>query len=81
MLNEESLIDDELRIKIPTRAKIITLIWLLICVISFFFWLNFFYDIVSLLQKCYSAIGMNFTQPLVTQHASKIYTNSAFKFS
>lgn len=44
MLNEESLIDDELRIKIPTRAKIITLIWLLICVISFFFWLNFFYD-------------------------------------
>ena len=81
MLNEESLIDDELRIKIPTRAKIITLIWLLICVISFFFWLNFFYDIVSLLQKCYSAIGMNFTQPLETQHASKIYTNSAFKFS
>lgn len=44
MLNEESLIDDALRIKIPTRAKIITSIWLLTCVISFFFWLNFFYD-------------------------------------
>ena len=36
--------------------------------------------IVSLIQKCYSAIGMNFTQPLGTQHASKIYTNSVFKF-
>lgn len=44
MSNEESLIDDELKIKIPTRAKIITVIWLLICIISFFFWLNFFYD-------------------------------------
>jgi len=36
---------------------------------------------VSLLRKCYSAIVMNFAQPLGTQHASKIYTNSAFKFS
>jgi len=36
---------------------------------------------VSLLRKCYSAIGMNFAQPLGTQHASKIYTNSAFKCS
>lgn len=44
MLDDEALINDELKIKIPTRAKIITLVWLLICIISFFFWLNFFYD-------------------------------------
>ena len=41
----------------------------------------FYGTIVSLLQKCYSAIGMNFAQPLGAQHASKIYTDSAFKFS
>ena len=35
--------------------------------------------IVSLLQKCYSAIGMNFAQPLRMQHASKIYTSSAIE--
>lgn len=44
MSNDQDLIDNELKIKIPNRAKIITAVWLLICVISFFFWLNFFYD-------------------------------------
>ena len=44
MSDNDALIENELKIKIPTRAKIITLIWLLICVVSFFFWLHFFYD-------------------------------------
>ncbi|MBF4490119.1 hypothetical protein IOD06_09495 [Psychrobacter sp. N25K4-3-2] len=44
MLNEESVINSELRIKLPNRAKFIVVAWLFVCIIIFLFWLNFFYD-------------------------------------
>jgi len=54
---------------------------IVVCLLTAISTISFYGTIVSLLQKCYSAIGMNFAQPLGTQHASKIYTNSVFKFS
>ena len=54
---------------------------ILVCLLTAISTISFYGTIVSLLQKCYSAIGMNFTQPLGTQHANKIYSNSVFKFS
>ena len=41
MLNDRDLIDDELKIKIPKRAKFITIGWLVVCGIIFSAWLNF----------------------------------------
>ncbi|PYE40967.1 hypothetical protein [Psychrobacter fozii] len=41
MLNDRDLIDGELKIKIPKRAKFIAIGWLVICGIIFSAWLNF----------------------------------------
>ena len=40
MLNDRDLIDGELKIKIPKRAKFIAIGWLVTCGIIFSFWLN-----------------------------------------
>ena len=45
MLNDQDIIDDELEIKIPTRAKLITLVWLLLSFIIFPIIANYFFKI------------------------------------
>ena len=41
MSDNQDSIDDELKIKIPKRAKFIAIGWLLTCGVIFSFWLNF----------------------------------------
>lgn len=45
MLNDQDVIDDELEIKIPTRAKLITLVWLLLSFIILPIIANYFFKI------------------------------------
>lgn len=45
MLNDQDVIDDELEIKIPTRAKLITLVWLLLSFIIFPIIAKYFFKI------------------------------------
>ena len=45
MSSNQDVIDDELEIKIPTRAKLITLVWLLLSFIIFPITSNYFFKI------------------------------------